>query len=127
MISHFTDCGWAKSRRVEDKMDLSKLINVPSVMRTKHEEVNGVIKYGVRDPIAPGTEPLMECNPESKEKISVSGGKKTKPRFWFVDYSQGIKVRLLTSRTPEEGVIMGIGKGVEIFAYTINFGYGITV
>lgn len=89
-------------------------LNNPLIMQTKHGNLEGTIKYGVRLPIRPATTPLRECELGSKEKIEGE-----KPAYWFVNDDKAIKVRLLTKKV-EEHVISGLGEDIKIFRYTIR-------
>ena len=89
-------------------------LNTPLIIETRHGNLEGTIKYGVRLPIRPGNIPLQECEANSREKIEGE-----KPAYWFVNESQSVKVKLLTQSLKKDR-ITGLGKDVGIFKYTIK-------
>ena len=96
------------------KTTIDDWINVPALMETPFKKFEGVVKHGIRMPIAPATTPLKECPPDAKEEINGE-----KPRYWFVDPQQTIKVRLLSHEVSEDN-ITGEAYDFERFKYTIR-------
>ena len=75
-----------------------------------------MIKYGVRLPIRSGMTPLTECEVGSKKKIEGES-----PAYWFVNYDQSVKVKLITkSINDKKEIISGIGRDSGIFKYIIR-------
>ncbi len=97
------------------KSQLESWLNVPAIMETKKfGNVEGMIKYGIRIPIAPGTTPLKECKPDSLEEFNGEPA-----RYWFVNPKQTIKVKLKIQEQ-EEDHLKGLAWDTEYFSYTIR-------
>lgn len=93
---------------------LESWIDVPAVMETKHGVISGTIKYGVRLPIRSGTISLYECELGSREEIEGE-----KPRYWFINDAQAIKVELIAQAVGAD-FIKGIGRDSGFFFYTMR-------
>lgn len=100
--------------------DLSRFINVPSVMMIGEDEINGRIKYGT---FHSGREEITEFDP-----TIPTSAKGVKPKYWFEDYSGLIRVELLKGTYLGMGVIQGEGiNDPDKFQFQINVGYGVAV
>jgi hypothetical protein len=92
---------------------IDDFIGVPMMLEALGESVSGTIKFGVKLPGRPGTTPLVECPTNSQKEIEGQ-----KPRYWFVNDEQSIKVRL-DSYAIREHEIAGIGYDIETFKYVL--------
>ena len=112
--------------RRSKKSLLEKWINIPAVLEVPSlkEKVEGVIKFGIRIPIAPGYRALLECH-TSNTKDRYRG---EKADYWFVHQDKDrdnvtethpIKIRLLTVQD-KNGVLYGLGHDINDFKYIIR-------
>ena len=111
----------AKRSLLERWIDVPVDLEVPS-LREKVE--GGVIKFGIRIPMAPGFTPLLECHTyDVKDRYRGEYA-----AYWFVKTgttegvqgeTQPIKVKLLTAKE-KDGVLYGLGHDVENFKYIIR-------
>jgi len=96
------------------KQRLEDWINVPVIIKTTQGSAEGMIKYGVRLPMRPGTTPLHECELDSREKVEGQ-----KPGYWFVNDEKALKIKLFT-HSVIGGTISGIGYDTCIIKYNIT-------
>lgn len=96
---------------MEKQNSIEDWLNVPAVLEADEsgKRVRGVVKFGVRLPMKPGTVPLEE------NKTKFNG---LKGDYWFVNEDQSIRVRLLTYTIEDE--IQGYGYDIEKFKYKIR-------
>ncbi len=93
---------------------LEAWLNVPAIMKTREGNLEGTLKYGIREPIKPSTTPLVECEVGSKEEIGEE-----QADYWFVNDDQSIKVRLVTYRIGDN-ILDGLARDTKTFRYMIR-------
>ena len=106
--------GWLNTIFNTPLDQLEEWINTPLIMDTRYGRLDGEIKYGIRFPLRPATNPLVECELGSKDKIEGE-----KARYWFVNDERGLKIRLVTQRVVKSN-LKGVAYDCGLFRYVIS-------
>lgn len=109
------------SIKENDEQKIRAWIGVPARLEAKlfpaTKYTGGKVLYGVREPIAPATDPFYECEIGSKKKVFGCD-----PAYWFVsDQHKGLKVHLKKIRLVDNETIFAKARDAgETFNVTIR-------